>query len=108
MVKPKFMQIKETEKDTRYVLLQCDDLYLSVLLMPLTLYDNLSDIVIKEDVDYFWGLRSNELSAEQYEVVRDNLFKHFGKKVTISNTNYIFWLLGSIPQELLPYIKALK
>jgi hypothetical protein len=102
------MQVKELEKDTKYILLRCDDLYLSVLLMPSALYDSLSDIMIIEDVDYFWSLHTQELSCEEYEVMRDKLFKHFGKKVNITGTEYLFWLLGSIPQELLPYIKKLK
>jgi hypothetical protein len=102
------MQNKENEKDVKYILLKCDDLYLSILLMPQSLYDILAEILIAEDVDYFWGLHYNELSKEEYEVMRDKLFKYFGKKVNITGSDYMFWLIGSVPLELLPYIKRLK
>lgn len=102
------MQVKEIEKDTEYILLKCDDLYLSLILMPHTLYDKLSDILIVEDVDYFWSLHTNVLSVEEYEVTRDKIFKRFGKRATLTGTEFVIWILGSLPEQLLPYLKRLK
>lgn len=99
-----------TEKDKGYYLIKAhtSEEYLSFILMPETLYNLLSDIMIKEDVDYFWGLHTSYIKKEDYETFANHLFKPFGKKVNLKNSKYWFLIVGSIPAQIIPYLRLIK
>ena len=101
---------KMTDRDKNYVLIKGhdDDQYLSFILMPQSLYDKLADILIVEETDYFWGLQYSTLDESEYAITIKKLFQPFGRKVNIRQNNYWFFIIGSIPSVLIPYLKEIK
>jgi len=103
------MQPKET-KESEYVLLTFDkEEYFSLLLMPRSLYDKLSDIMVaKEDWESFWESKAIFLNYEEFFVFKERLFKGFGVRASITDDNKYVYILGSLPQQIVSYLREVK